>query len=239
MPLSPAKLFTATEALNLVPLPPAMLPNTALLDDSYRFFTPPLLTASSHRGEPPPEPDGRPYLYVCMGSTPLNNRPDLYRTVIDTFGHSDWFVLMSIGETPADALGAIPDNVAVRTYVPQIEALRHADVFLTHGGMNSVLESCQIGVPMIVAAIQPETRVTARLMQARQMGFSVDPAHLSPHQLRQAAERLYSDPLYATNLRLVQEQLRDLPGPPAVVDALERHAAGAGSAADTTPRSPH
>ena len=58
---------------------------------------------------------------------------------------------MSIGSKidPA-SLGVIPNNFIVRPHVPQLEVLRRADLFITHGGMNSVSEGCWYGVQMIV-----------------------------------------------------------------------------------------
>lgn len=43
----------------------------------------------------------------------------------------------------------IPSNIHNYKSVPQIEVLKQADVFVTHGGMNSVSEALVQGVPTI------------------------------------------------------------------------------------------
>jgi MGT family glycosyltransferase len=57
--------------------------------------------------------------------------------------------LISLGGTQADARSLIRPNVSVETYVDQWEALRDADVFITHQGMNSTHEAIFNRVPMI------------------------------------------------------------------------------------------
>ena len=44
-------------------------------------------------------------------------------------------------------IGRPPPNFIVQPYVPQLEVLRRAAAFVTHGGMNSVSESLGLGVP--------------------------------------------------------------------------------------------
>ena len=56
---------------------------------------------------------------------------------------------LSTGKISPDSLGKIPPNIYAYSFVPQIEVLRHADVFLTHCGMNSVNEALRLGVPMV------------------------------------------------------------------------------------------
>eukprot|EP00439_Symbiodinium_sp_Y106_P041453 s1308_g5.t1 len=64
----------------------------------------------------------------------------------------DLRVVMSIGPR-ADArnmLGELPSNFVAEEYIDQVQALRHADVFVTHGGCNSIKEAAVLGVPMVV-----------------------------------------------------------------------------------------
>jgi MGT family glycosyltransferase len=226
VPTSPANLFTATEKLNLVPLPASLLPNAEQLDSSYLFFGPNLMAGYAH-DEQSPAPSlvgsGR-CLYVSMGSTPLNNQPDLFAAVIAGFGGSDWNVIMNIGEADATTLGEVPSNIVVRNYLPQIDVLRdRAELFLTHGGMNSVLESCYFGVPMMVLALQPETRITARQVSAKGLGVELAPADRTGGRLREIADQVVADPTFVENLRIIQGELRRCGGARLAADALEAH----------------
>lgn len=222
---SPSRLFTAKERLNLVQLPKGILPNAAELDDSYLFFGPNLMLDYSHKGEKlPPPPAGQRYLYVSMGSTPLNNQPELFNAVIEGFGNSDWHVVMNIGEANREALGPIPANIIVRNYVPQIEVLQQANVFLTHGGMNSVMESCYFGVPMIVLALQPETKITATQIVTQGIGVSIQPLDLTGDKLHRIADAVYDEASYLDKIGELKNELSRLGGAAQACDAIERYA---------------
>jgi MGT family glycosyltransferase len=221
VPVSPAGLFTSKETLNLVPLPRSMVPNAAQLDGTYLFFGPNLMLGYAHRGEPLPEATPGKCLYVSMGSTPLNNQPELFAAVIEGFGGSEWRVIMNVGEADGRALGPIPSNIVLRTYVPQLTALEHhADVFLTHGGMNSVMESCYFGVPMMVLPLQPETQITAGRVEAKGLGKSLDPSEITGGRLRAVAEGLLGDVTLPENLRVLQQELRTCGGARQAADAI-------------------
>jgi MGT family glycosyltransferase len=160
-----------------------------------------------------------------MGSTPLNNQPGLFAAVIDGFGDSTWTVIMNIGEADRTSLGAIPANIVVRRYVPQLAVLEHhADVFLTHGGMNSVMESCYFGVPMMVFALQPETQVTAGQVESKGFGVSLRPGDLTGSRLRELAEGVLGDDSYAENLKAIQQELRSCGGATQAADTIEAYA---------------
>ncbi|CAE7353211.1 yojK [Symbiodinium natans] len=77
----------------------------------------------------------------------------LWSELIERFGdRQDIRFVLSIGprEDARNVLGDLPSNFVALEYIDQVEALRHADVFVTHGGCNSVKEGALLGVPMIV-----------------------------------------------------------------------------------------
>ena len=51
------------------------------------------------------------------------------------------------------ALPPLPGNVEAQPRIPQLQLLRRAALFITHGGLNSIKESIHCGVPMLVAPI--------------------------------------------------------------------------------------
>jgi MGT family glycosyltransferase len=60
-------------------------------------------------------------------------------------------VVMSIGRNVSlNDLGPLPASFIARQFVPQLEILQRAKLFITHGGMNSASETMFYGVPLIV-----------------------------------------------------------------------------------------
>jgi UDP:flavonoid glycosyltransferase YjiC (YdhE family) len=48
------------------------------------------------------------------------------------------------------------ENIYIFKSLPQLEILRHADLFITHGGLNSIKESVFAEVPLLVYPVHPE-----------------------------------------------------------------------------------
>lgn len=88
-----------------------------------------------------------PIIYISLGSI-ISNR-GFCKKCIRAFGGKDVSVILNTGKIAPESLGKIPDNIYTYSFVPQVEVLQHADVFITHCGMNSVNEAMAAGVPMV------------------------------------------------------------------------------------------
>ena len=89
----------------------------------------------------------KPIVYISLGSITSNR--GFCKECIRAFGGKPLSVILNTGRIPPETLGTIPENIRAYSFVPQIEVLKHADVFLTHCGMNSVNEALYTGVPMV------------------------------------------------------------------------------------------
>ena len=138
--------------------------------------------------------EGGPVAYVSLG-TVYNERPDFFRTVLRAFGGTGWRVVVATGEwVEAGDLGPVPDNVILRPWVPQLEMLAKADVFVSHGGMNSTMEALAHAVPLVVVPQQSEQRVTADRVVELRLGRRLDPDDVTPESLLEAVGTLASEP---------------------------------------------
>ena len=99
----------------------------------------------------------RPIVYCSLGtiSTVHNAHSSRFlRKIIDAVRNQPWEVIFSIGtKVSVKDLGSIPSNVHIFDYVPQLQVLEHADLMITHGGLNSVVECVLYEVPMIVCPL--------------------------------------------------------------------------------------
>ncbi len=81
----------------------------------------------------------------------LGGDASFYRTAFEAFaGHSAQFILSAGHHLDLRSLDPVPENFIVRPAVPQLELLPKVDLFVTHGGANSLNEALYHGVPVVV-----------------------------------------------------------------------------------------
>jgi MGT family glycosyltransferase len=155
-PPSPPQLLQTYGDLNVVYTSRVFQPLAEAFDgDRFQFVGP----CFEFRPEAPPFPferlDGRPLILVSLG-TVYGNHSQFFRMCLEELADTPWQVVLSTGGTLptgslTGSLGPIPENFIVRSLVPQIEILRRAAAFVTHGGMNSVQEALYYDVPLVMA----------------------------------------------------------------------------------------
>nr|WP_228046625.1 macrolide family glycosyltransferase [Saccharopolyspora sp. HNM0983] len=206
---------------NIVFIPRSFQLNGDTFDDRFHFVGPsPQLDVPDWR---PPRGSG-PLLLASLG-TVVNNRPAFFRSCLEAFGGSEWRVVLAIGDTvdPGD-LGPVPDNAELHRFVPQAAVLDRADVFLTHAGMNSVLESLRAGVPMVTAPQQPEQDINAERVTELGLGTRLDDAH-APEDIRATVRAVHRDQQIHAAVRAMRAELHDRDGARLAADAVEAHLA--------------
>lgn len=164
---------------------------------------------------------GRRLIYVSLGT--LNNRDvRFFKSCIEAFAGSEYFVMMSTGKgIRPDAFDSLPENVAVYEWLPQIEVLKRAALFISHGGMNSVHESLYFGVPLLVVPQQAEQTINGMRAAELCAGLMLKPRQASADAIRQHAARLLNEPHFKTEAERVGETLRTAGGAARAADEIE------------------
>lgn len=177
--------------LNLAPTIPALVGDEAVTDDGMRLVG--LPGAAGTRGDEVAFPEleridpDRPLVYVSFG-TIFYRRPDLLRKVIAGAAATGAQVIAALGELAGEL--ALPDGVLAAPYVPQREVLERADVFVTHGGYNSVAESIRAGTPMLVIPLAVDQPVQAHFVAAAGFGMALEPAAVTEQAVTGAVAEL-------------------------------------------------
>jgi MGT family glycosyltransferase len=165
----------------------------------------------------------QPMIYISLG-TIFNARADFYRLCFEAFANSEYRVVMAIGDkTDPQLLGEIPANFIVRPSVPQLEILRRAALFITHGGMNSVNEGLAADTPLLLIPQGADQFLIARRIQQLGAGKMLRREKLNAEGLRDAAKTILADPAYHRQSTRLGVRLRATGGPPAAADAIETY----------------
>jgi len=118
---------------------------------------------------------------------------------MQVLGNGPHRVLMSVGQnTDIADLGPIPANFTVRNNMPQLEILKQADLFISHGGMNSINESLYLGVPLVMVPQQVEQAFSAFRIAQFGAGQVIIPRQLTAQRLHRAVEEILGESAYKT-----------------------------------------
>ncbi|MCC8244822.1 macrolide family glycosyltransferase [Saccharothrix luteola] len=196
-------------------------PNHESVHRKYTFVGPCLGDRSSFQGTWERPADDRPVLLVSLGSA-YTNEPGIYRRCFEAFGDLDWHVVMAIGKhvDPA-SLGEPPSNVELHRWVPQLEVLSHADVFITHCGMGGTMEGLYHGVPMVGLPMIGEQVMNAARLVELGVGRHVPREEVTAAGLRSAVLELAGDPDVARRLAALKAEIRAAGGTAAAADVIE------------------
>lgn len=197
-------------------------PNT--FDERFKFVGPFLddrVQTAQVETFPFAELGEQPAIYISLG-TVFNDREDFYRLCFEAFADLNRRVILSIGSrTDMGRLGAIPANFIVRPFVPQLLVLRHAALFITHAGMNSVNEGLFESVPLLMIPQGADQFFIARRLQRLGVGETLDASQLSAGRLRSAAEGILANPVYHPHCERLSVALHQAGGPTVAADAID------------------
>lgn len=217
-------MLAVHEEVNIVFTSRAFQPYADDFDERF-LFVGPSIAERDESLDFPLEPGPGPLVYISLG-TLFNVDVAFYRTCLEAFGDSGERVVLSVGaDTEAETLGPIPRNVVVRNYVPQLEVLRRADAFITHGGMNSVSEALWYGVPLVVIPQAADQFFVAHRVEALQTGVVLDKRRVTPQALRQAVADVLADENLPARCRAIGDSFREAGGFMRAADEILRAAA--------------
>ncbi|GHC96489.1 glycosyl transferase [Nocardiopsis terrae] len=191
-----------------------------------RSVTPPWLWA-------PPE---RPRVCLTLGVSAMGRAYGYSVSageLVESLAELDAEIVATVAEKEQDALGTLPDNVRVESFVPLHALLPHCDAVVHHGGFGSTNTALIEGVPQLVLAQQFDAPAKARLIDEQGAGLRIPTAETTGPLVRDGVRRLLSEPGFARNAGRLRQEVLDQPTPNGLVEELERRVAlhGGGSAA--------
>lgn len=186
------EVFCNPAPLTLIYTSKRFQPGGENFDESYKFVGP-SITPREQASFDFAHVDTDHLIYISLG-TVFNQAMDFYKLCLAAFAETRYTVILSVGsQTQIADFGDIPANFIVRNYVPQLDVLQHAKLFITHGGMNSASEGLYYGVPLIVLPQSADQPLIARRVAELGAGIHLHQEGLTAGDLREAAERVLRD----------------------------------------------
>jgi len=154
----------------------------------------------------------RPVVYISLG-TVIKGAVSFFQNCVDAFRGENMDVIISVGQKfDVRKLKGVPSNVHIYKSVPQLDVLKISDVFVTHGGMNSVSEALVYSTPMVVIPFVSDQPVNARCIEKLGVGKKLEYSTANKNTIKSTVFSVASDSDIKTNLTRVQRLVTEAPG---------------------------
>ena len=218
-PLNQMTVLSAPGDLSISYSSSAFIPYADSLDDNFRLVGWTLLETPSD--EPFVHDTGRKLIYISLG-TVSNENPDFFKTCITALEDTPYDVLISTGNSfSADQFGTLPEHITVKKWIPQAQVLQQADLFITHGGLNSIHEGLYCDLPLLVVPQQTEQTFNAMRVVELGVGLILKQKQVNTETIRSKVEELLSHDRYRKGAQRLGESLRSAGGVSRAVDEIE------------------
>ncbi|MBT2575312.1 glycosyl transferase family 1 [Bacillus sp. ISL-51] len=209
---APFDIFSNDGKKTIVFTSRAFQPKEEYFGDSYLFVGPSITDRPADSDFPFEQLEGEKVLFISMG-TIFNNQKELFNQCLKACRDYEGKVVMSIGKhlDPAE-LDEIPPHVIVKPYVPQLEILKRADLFITHGGMNSTSEGLYYKTPMIVIPMGGDQFAVGRQVEKTGAGKQFKKEDITAELLRETIKEISENPEYQEKASKIGDSLRTAGG---------------------------
>jgi zeaxanthin glucosyltransferase len=170
---------------------------------------------------------GRPIAYASMG-TLQNGVLRTFRVIAEACVGLNLQLVISLGggQDPA-LLENLPGDPVVVGYAPQLELVERSALTISHGGLNTALESLAWGVPMVVLPVAYDQPGVGARVEWSGVGRSIPVGRLTVDRLRDAVRTVLGNPAYRERASQLQTSIDAADGLNRAADLIER-AFGAG-----------
>ena len=179
-------------------------------EGQYKFLGPSIYKRNSQPFDFAKE--DRTVVYISLG-TVIKGAVSFFQNCIEAFREEPVEVIISVGEKfDQRKLKNVPENIHIYASVPQTEVLKSADVFVTHGGMNSVSEALVSGTPMVVIPFSSDQPVNARCVEQLGVGKQLAYSKADKITIKNFALSVAADSDIKRNMEKVQGFIKEAPG---------------------------
>lgn len=199
--------FSSKGDLNLVFTSREFQPYPYLLDQTYKFIGNDLRYRSKRENRLQLKVTNKKYILLSLGSClcGVESYKKFYYEFMNYFGTYDAIFILVIGEMNFSDIGKIPHNFFVYRSVPQLSVLAQVDLFITHGGFNSISEAIINQVPMIVIPQIGDQFMNANQVKKHNMGIVNCYENINFVELEKNMNEILNNPQYGKSTKEIAE----------------------------------
>uniref|UniRef100_A0AC35GC96 Glucuronosyltransferase n=1 Tax=Panagrolaimus sp. PS1159 TaxID=55785 RepID=A0AC35GC96_9BILA len=116
-------------------------------------------------------------------------------------------------EKDEDQIAKGYSNVFTEKWLPQNDILDHPKLlaFISHGGMNSVMEGSTKGIPMICIPVLGDQIRNSQLLIRRGTAIKIDKTHVTKEKIVAAIKEIITNESYRKNAQLLSKMVAEKP----------------------------
>uniref|UniRef100_A0A7E4WDV7 glucuronosyltransferase n=1 Tax=Panagrellus redivivus TaxID=6233 RepID=A0A7E4WDV7_PANRE len=139
--------------------------------------------------------------------------PKMRQSFLDMFAAFPEISFIWKYENTSDTVANDLPNVFKKTWIPQPMVLAHPKLlaFITHGGMNSVMEAGHAGVPLLGIPLFADQDRNLKMLEYRRSAVVVEKNDITSEALISAMHKLTDDDSYRTRARTIAALARTKP----------------------------
>ncbi|AHK38686.1 Glycosyl transferase [Bacillus anthracis str. SVA11] len=196
-------------------------PNSDLFGENNIFIGPSISKRKTNVEFPLELLKGKKVIYISMG-TLLEGLEPFFNTCIDTFSDFKGVVVMAIGDrNDRSKIKKAPDNFIIASYVLQSEILNEADVFITHGGMNSVHDAIYFNVPFVIIPHDKDQPMIAQRLTELEAAHRLLKEHVNVQSLKEAVTDVLLNEKYKHGIRKLKDSFLQCGGAKEAISVIK------------------
>jgi UDP:flavonoid glycosyltransferase YjiC (YdhE family) len=173
-------------------------------------------------------PEGRPIVYLSMGTIgPLSQRfmqrsIEIYEEIFSALAVLECSVVAALPSQYEPIFSPLPPHVHTMPWVPQSLVLKHVDLFITHGGLNSIRDTITCGVPQVLLPFFADHPGNALRCEQLGTGIQIEPTTVTAAEVLSACERVLTDSSYRRTTEELSRHMQALPRQTEFAEELRR-----------------
>ena len=210
--------------LVLSPFPPSLRHADAVVAPTQQMLRPASFAQASDEGVPDwlTARRTRPLIYATLG-TAQNHRVDVFEKILVGLRDEPVELVVTVGRTQDPSqFGTQPPHVHIERYIPQSVLYPHCAAVVAHGGSGTLMGALAHGLPLVLLPLGADQPANAQAAEAAGVALVLDPARMTPVDVRNAVRAVLMQRDYRHHARRLQAEIVALPEFDQGVRLLER-----------------
>ena len=140
-------------------------------------------------------------IYITMG-TIIQKEEVFYKKLIQSFAHKDCLLFIN---AHANIPIELPKHFIQIPFNAHLQILPHMDIVISHGGFNTVCETLECGIPLILMPMINDQFESAKLIMQHACGQYINAKRFKPELLSKKVDEVIENPDYRNAAKLIQK----------------------------------